>query len=635
MASEDKDHWPRLSLLDVLRPPPGWEATDVVLSTYSLDLVVLASVLLALTGRDTPTGGGSKTGLAHAISHFRPGSRRRLSVLVQSGRINQPRTSPKILALLDQFVREIKFDQRRASWHAKAALVRLQAFSSDPGGNQVQWRLWIGSRNLTRDISWDTGLVLCASEKNKGSAIEGLTTFAQALLSETEWPSELQKRLLAELSGVRWEMPEGVNVTAIRWLRGDYKWRPTFAFHPQEVAVITPFFDGTALDTVTSSAGETVHRSLLTTQQELDRERLVDPAPLQGWNITCLANCAQADEELKEEGGDDSAHLPEPAMNEEQDIPMGLHAKVIAARARSRARERVHLHVGSANVTTRAWGRNAELVVSLEGGAKLWEGIEALMLLGNDPAESQVAECERPVREWLSDLRNALSELDWKQSVRDERLAVFTKQSLRSMLTPRERQSWNRLRAELYVGALFARAEDYQLWEPESDEVELGISPGSLAGESEFLCFRLRAESDQLGWVQHIPLNPRPQAERDRRILAEYLSPSQFMGWLNAMLLGFENDTEQWFSETPYVAARRGGRSHMGSHLPSLETILKAWQRDSRSLRELSASLKRYLNLDELRALYEDRADRHIIDRLEDLQRLLKQMEQALGTAIK
>ena len=119
-------HLSTLPLLEVLRAPPGWRTDRAILSTYSADPAVLVALLLALAGRDDDAGSGSKVALARALNELKG----RVVFLLQRGRIAAPRKAPRILALLDRFVQEVRWDEGDSaeesgrSWHAKLALVR-------------------------------------------------------------------------------------------------------------------------------------------------------------------------------------------------------------------------------------------------------------------------------------------------------------------------------------------------------------------------------------------------------------------------------------------------------------------------------------------------------------------------------
>src|SRR5712672_4328 len=79
--------WPTFSYTDLLRPPDGWQAEHAILTTYSADLVVIVTALLALTGCDLDyRRTGSRVELVKAIEALRG----RVCVVAQAGRVANP-----------------------------------------------------------------------------------------------------------------------------------------------------------------------------------------------------------------------------------------------------------------------------------------------------------------------------------------------------------------------------------------------------------------------------------------------------------------------------------------------------------------------------------------------------------------
>src|SRR3546814_3450283 len=70
----------------------------------------------------------------------------KVRIVIQRGRLAKMRRTPRIAAVLDQFVREVDFDEAMHSWHPKVALVRLRS-----GEGETRGRLWLGSRNRAEE----------------------------------------------------------------------------------------------------------------------------------------------------------------------------------------------------------------------------------------------------------------------------------------------------------------------------------------------------------------------------------------------------------------------------------------------------------------------------------------------------
>ena len=133
--------WNNHPFSEVLRPTAGWQVDRAILATYSADLAVIVASLLALSGSDPDdTDKGSDLELVRAIEKLRGHVR----VLAQAGRIVIPHAPPVILALMDQFISRCEL-MNAFTVASKNGVIRFPAPNELP-----EWRLWLGSRNLTR-----------------------------------------------------------------------------------------------------------------------------------------------------------------------------------------------------------------------------------------------------------------------------------------------------------------------------------------------------------------------------------------------------------------------------------------------------------------------------------------------------
>src|SRR5579862_3442474 len=160
------------SIVEALRPHPGQEVTGAIFSTYSVDLVAVLAILLGLSSIDATEVEADATDLHRAL--FRVG--KRMLILCQRGRVRSPRSyrRARILAALDRTLVEVPFDERNRSWHAKLALVAYKSKVVAQTADITEWRLWLGSRNLTRSTDLDFGLMMVGySSPNGGKAEHG------------------------------------------------------------------------------------------------------------------------------------------------------------------------------------------------------------------------------------------------------------------------------------------------------------------------------------------------------------------------------------------------------------------------------------------------------------------------------
>src|SRR5258707_1174248 len=111
-----------------------------------------------------------------------------------------------ILKLLDKFLSTVKTDEAESSFHPKAALLR---FKRNDDADDFQWRVWLGSRNLTRAMNWEAGLVLASRADKKGEKIEGLSTVGRDLAALAKLPGLAPKAVADELSKLTWHCPAG------------------------------------------------------------------------------------------------------------------------------------------------------------------------------------------------------------------------------------------------------------------------------------------------------------------------------------------------------------------------------------------------------------------------------------------
>ena len=181
-----------------------------ILSTYSVDLVVIVTALLALTGYDLDSGRvGGRVELVKAIEALRG----KVRVLAQVGRVPVPSAFRPILKLLDKFLRTVDTDENSCSWHPKVSLVRYQNIED---ANDRQWRIWIGSRNLTRALNWESGLFLTSQSDGKGQRIEGLAAIGAELAVRAKLPGLSSKDIRTELADLTWECPPASEVHQVR-----------------------------------------------------------------------------------------------------------------------------------------------------------------------------------------------------------------------------------------------------------------------------------------------------------------------------------------------------------------------------------------------------------------------------------
>jgi hypothetical protein len=268
------EHLPQQSLLDWLRPDTGFQTDIALVSTYSASAGVLASLLLSLAGfEDDPSDAGSRATrvkFAKSVVQLKD----RVTIAIQAGRLFCPRRGGKAIALLDRFLKDMRYDERvkgGQSWHPKCAIVRYSDAKSSTG----KWRLWLGSRNLTRDTSWDLGLSLEGHENEldatDGMKIPSIANVVKKLAAETHQTEKWQEPL-KRLRNVHWEVPRGLVVEEVALMLPQDANR-NFPPCPQGVRrliAVAPFLDMRTPNRV-GKWGDDAERILVSAGTELNR----------------------------------------------------------------------------------------------------------------------------------------------------------------------------------------------------------------------------------------------------------------------------------------------------------------------------------------------------------------------------
>lgn len=356
--------WRGQPYLDELRPAPGWKIDLALFATYSLDLSALGAALLALCGRNDGQGSGSVADFAEAVETLRGRTR----FMVQRGRIARPTRLPVLAGILDQFVVEVPYDEERRSWHPKAVLARYAK------GRERSWRLWLGSRNLTRSTDLDAGLLVeTATGRRRGARIAGVGEIGGLLIGRCGLPDLDGDGIIAELEATRWLAPDDIEVARI-YVAGDGNpfRQPPGEARVDAITVVSPFLDATFLRRVGSWGGDDARRTLVSTRQALTAVAQLRNSPLHRFERLLALDAPLPPLEAEAVG----AAAPVTGNEEADPQPPSLHAKLFCFERDGTAT----LLVGSANATSRGWdGRNAELLAELRGGAAVAAGLAHLV----------------------------------------------------------------------------------------------------------------------------------------------------------------------------------------------------------------------------------------------------------------
>ena len=579
--------WPKFSFTELLKPPDGWATDHAILSTYSADLIVIISSLLALKGYeldgDRP---GSRVELVRAIE----GLRGRVRILAQEGRVPIPAKQFPILKLLDKFLRTVALDETESSFHAKAALIRFHKLDDR---SETQWRIWFGSRNLTRALNWETGLVLASRPDGKGQKIDGLAGVGEAFAARAKLVGLTPGRVRAEVSKLTWECPPGCEVTRVSFLGpGRDNGFPKPPADTERMFMVSPFLDAATVRAAGKWGGPKTHRTLVSTDLEFQRLLREDGGVFEGFDNLCR----QPLPDLPAEGAvnieEENRAAIEVAESEEAP-PQGLHAKLLFA-AKGKRRQ---LWVGSANATARGWqGRNIEIVAELVVNQEVADGIEAFVDTCErcTPVVTEAKEDEDELA--LEKARKALSgKWPLRQLIRDAELHLIATSS------PPVTDPQISVEAAAMGGA-------WKTWAPDVDRVSLARVRDW--ERTDFVQIRVTLRDMVCAWVQVAPCDPPPDDTRDTGLIAQYLNPHTFLWWMRSMLTEgrFDGGGGDWDSEDDSPSGKQS--NHLSAHdaaaMPTVEEILRAWARDAAAFKNADEKVRTYLSELERRAAETD-----------------------------
>jgi hypothetical protein len=362
----------RGTLLEALRPPPGYTVESAIATTFSLDLIALLTAPLSFSLFDRLASHDSENperldslALLQAVRRHAE----RLVVFCEPGYIALAQYR-SLLVYLEQCVMQVRSPNETGVFHPKLWVTRL---TSDEG--PVRYRVLCSSRNLTFDRSWDTLLTLDGELIERTRAIGQSRPLAEfvralpglALREPTPEQRALVERMADELLRVRFEVPEPFDSLEFCPLGHSEKRKDPFeGVRVDRLLVVSPFLAPERLRALGARGG----RHVLISRQ--DSLAAIPSDVLSAYSeVHTLHDVA--------ENLDDATELAAsaPTESEPHTTTHGLHAKLYVADDGRNA----HVWTGSANASDAAFSTNVEFLVHL-AGTKGKVGTEAF--LGDD-----------------------------------------------------------------------------------------------------------------------------------------------------------------------------------------------------------------------------------------------------------
>lgn len=533
--------WRAFPYLEVLRPNIGQRVESALLASYSADPVVLVAALLALCDRaeDKP----SRAAQVESLLSLRD----RVAVLIQAGRLMAPRSPSPALKLLDRYVRFVDMDEGEKSWHPKVSWVMLD--------EPRECRVWIGSRNLTADRSWDLGLSLVGSLGDGGKVPEGL----EELITLTAERAGLD---VPDISGLKWHAPSGVEMMSLRLWESGVPRSLDLSPVADRILALSPFCDEQGL-----RAFEGMHHKTLVTTKETARS--LGASYLSEWDRVLALAMPTFDAEPPDD--DDEA----------RPSTWALHAKAVLALCG----EEVEVHMGSPNLTGRAWRNNVEALARFRTGQDWLEEIEALLALyatDVDVSALDEPESDPEVEAFERDLKRFVATVAFEQR-REGGCSVITGEPFQV------------LRKDDAVSLrLFGETHAMEPWSPTDTKVTLPPSELSL-----FIEVHVRRGEATRKLVLCTALLGVIDDDRDERIMAKWLGLAGLFSWLRAILEDEEPGEPTW-DDSAFTGTSDGQGAFeeiLQQVVPTLEDVLKSWQRDPKRVERADREVQRFAQL--------------------------------------
>lgn len=553
----DRQAWPGQPYLDELRPGRLETVRLALFATYSVDLSAVAATLLALIGRNDEKGSGTAVDFAEAIDTLRD----RVRIIIQRGRIARPVALPRIAGILDQFIAEQDYDERDRSWHPKIALVAYDC----PRG-QIRWKLWVGSRNLTRSQDLDVGVLLDGAQKRaKGRVrLAGVGALGASLARAASRTDA--DHLAEQLEEIWWQAPEGFQLRSL--LNGLDEDISLSAQPPageiDGITIISPFLSPGFLKRA-GGWGADGSRTLISSMPALVEMANRSSTPLAGFSkiLSYAAPDMLPDKSAigllgNEAVGEDDAEPP----------PLALHAKLVCFHLG----DRTIFRVGSANATERAWaGRNSEVMVELEAGDAFTSGLAFLVGKATPVSIEDLATTALPDASEADALEESRKLLmaTWNPTLRRDGECFLIDAGVAPLLAHQDHL--------LHAGAANG---DLLPWPRDATQLDLGIVP--LTHQTAFIQVQIKGCEGAVRWMQRVAIDPPLDEQRDLAALASHMGLRAFHDWMRVMLSG---DTlpvggGEWDEDI-----RSPGKRHKGQGYDrlTLEDILTAWARDRKA----------------------------------------------------
>ncbi len=334
----------RIDYGEQLIPPDGYELTQAIGTSYSLDLEALMLLPVALFYAQHLDGKPDE--LRYDMLDAITKAAEKITVFYQCGQLKVPQKYHPLIAYWEKGIQPVTMPHYASSFHPKVWIIRYDCKTMP-----AIYRLLVTSRNLTFDRSWDVAF------STMGYVCENPQPANLPLVALLNHLSSVSKRsipisFLNDLQNVVFEKPDGIKTIKF-WPAGVPTLADTNKKYPNpisqkewdELLIMSPFLDDKTLSILKDNCYNIPY--LLSTKEALDgiAEKLLEH--FNCWQFSDFFDKAEFFQELEEDG-------IEPSHQK-------LHAKLFVAMQN----DKPFWYLGSANCTDPAQDRNIEFMAEL------------------------------------------------------------------------------------------------------------------------------------------------------------------------------------------------------------------------------------------------------------------------------
>ena len=335
----------RLDYGRLLNPPEGFRLERAVATSYSLDLVTLLSIPVALYYQKNLDGKitEDRMDIFDAIQK----SSDTITVYCQKGKIKVPTEYNRMLTFIEDSVIEILPDVNFKSFHPKIWVIRYKNTKKE-----ILYRVLVLSRNLTFDRSYDIAFSIEGFVGNKENPkSKPICDYIKHLTKSGKFKNA--DAFIKDLALVNFTVSEPFNDFQMYPMGFESYTNPLQKHQWKDLIIVSPFLHTDTLNQLsTQISGK---KYLISRKEELDK---IHKDILDQYKTYCFSKYIVEGEESENE---------EELVNDEPDEeakPQNLHAKFYIG---TDTKGKTNWYLGSANCSKPAMKTNEEFLIKLLG----------------------------------------------------------------------------------------------------------------------------------------------------------------------------------------------------------------------------------------------------------------------------